>query len=197
MSNAKNSFGVVAICGSRSLPGSVGSLVAPVVRSLVSSGRVVAAGCAAGADALVVSAAVQAGTASSVQVFAVGGSWGSGFAGRASAFSGVVTAGAAGAGVSWWSGGGASVPLRKRLVSRSLACVGSAGALVAFVAGPPPRAWSGSGLWRSCGSGSWSSVAAAAFHGSPPVVLTVSVGKTTYLDLKKVALFHVPRISAS
>ena len=170
MSNAQNPSGVVAVCGSRSLPASVGALVSPVVHSLVSSGRIVSVGCAAGADALAVSAAVQAGTASGLQVFAVGGSCGFGFAGPASAFSGVQSAQAAGAGVSWWSGGGSSVPLRRRLVSRSLACVGSAGALVAFVSGPPPRAWSGSGLWLSCGSGSWSSVTAAASRGNRVVV---------------------------
>ena len=123
----------VALCGSRSLPPSAASVVSRVVGSLVSAGRPISVGCAAGADAAVVSAAVAAGGASSVQVFAVGGSCGSGFAGKASKCSGVVSAQSAGAAVSWWSGGASSVPLRSRLVSRSLACVGSAQSLVAFV----------------------------------------------------------------
>lgn len=164
---------VVALCGSRSLL-SVGQAVVPsVVRALVSANRPISVGCASGADAAVLSAAVAAGAASSVQVFAVGGQCGSGFAGTASALSGVQRAQVSGASVNWWSGGSASVPLRARLVSRSLACLGSASSLVAFVNSPPSRAWSGSGVWRSCGSGTWSTVAAAAGRGLPVVVFPV------------------------
>ena len=170
MSNVQNPPPVVALCGSRSLAQFVGSAIPRVVGSLVSSGRSLSVGCAAGADAAVVSAAVMAGAADSVRVHAVGGSCGAGFAGHASELSGVQAARAAGASVVWWSGGPASVPLRSRLVARSLACVSSAAATVAFVSGPPPRAWSGSGLWRSCGSGTWSAVAASAIRGSSVVV---------------------------
>ena len=55
VSSSPHSPGVVALCGSRSLPSSVVPLVSSIVGSLVSSGRPLAVGCAAGADAAVVS----------------------------------------------------------------------------------------------------------------------------------------------
>jgi hypothetical protein len=169
---------VVMLCGSRVLPQGAGRRVGAVASALLSAGSVLAVGCAVGADAAVVSAVVSAGAASRLRLFAVGGRSGAGFAGRVSAPVGVRAALAAGAAVSWWAGGAASVPLRVRLVGRSLACVGAAAAgghgsgLVAFVAQLPPRPFA-PGAWPSCGSGSWASVGAAVLRGLPVVVVPV------------------------
>ena len=166
------------VCGSRSLPGGAAPGVGRVVSALVGAGSVLAVGCAAGADAAAVSSVVAAGVGSRLRLFAVGGSSGAGFAGKASAFSGVRSAASAGATVSWWAGGGAAVPLRARLARRSLACVRAAAAggpgsgLVAFVSQLPARPF-GAGAWPSCGSGSWASVAAASQQGLPVVVVPV------------------------
>ncbi len=169
---------VVMLCGSRSLPQGAWRRVGSVVSSLLSAGSVLAVGCAAGADAAAVSSVVSAGAAPRLLLFAVGGRSGAGFAGRVSALAGVRSAVAAGAAVSWWAGGPASVPLRARLVGRSLACVGAAAGggpgsgLVAFVGQLPPRPF-GAGAWPTCGAGSWGSVAAAALQGLPVVVVPV------------------------
>lgn len=169
---------VVMLCGSRALPPAAVPLVARVTSALLGSGSLLVTGCAAGADAAAVSGAVGAGGAVRLLLFAVGSSQGSGFAGRSSAFVGVRSAAKAGAAVRWWSGGPASVPLRARLVRRSLACIQSAAAggpgsgLVAFVAQLPPRPFA-AGVWPSCGSGSWASAGAAAQLGLPVVVVPV------------------------
>jgi hypothetical protein len=126
----------VALVGSRSLPAAGVALVARVVRALARAGRPLCVGCAVGADAAALSAAVAAGCAPSVSVFAVGGSSGSGFC-SLSALAGVRVAAAAGASVAWWSGGPASVPLAARLACRSRACVAAApGGVVAFLSSP-------------------------------------------------------------
>ncbi len=188
---------VVAVCGYRVLPGSAVSQVGSVVSALLGVGSVLAVGCAAGADAAAVSSAVSSGSASRLLLFAVGGRSGSGFAGRVSAFSGVCSAVSAGAAVAWWAGGPSSVPLRARLVGRSLACVGAAAGggpgsgLVAFVAQLPPRPF-GPGAWPSCGSGScgsgsWGSAAAAALRGLSVVVVPVGA-------LAGVALSSLPAL---
>lgn len=143
---------VVAFCGSRGVPGSAAPLVGAVVSSVLGSGRRVAVGCARGADALVVRAVLAAGvSAARLSVFAVGGSCGSGFW-AGSAVPAVVAASRAGALVSWWAGGAASVPLRARLAARSRACFRAAlgssrPGVVAFVSGG-----------FSASPGSWSSV---------------------------------------
>ena len=144
----------VALCGARSLPDNAIPLVSSVVGALLSAGRSLSIGCATGADAVAVSAVVSRHACSQLSVFAIGGQCGSGFVGRASSFSGVRVASVLGASVSWWSGGAASLSARQRLVARSLVCVGSANAVVAFVTSMPSHSWSGGGVWRSCGSGS-------------------------------------------
>ena len=170
--------GVVMVCGSRSLSASAAPLVNQVVHSLLSAGRGIAVGCATGVDAAVVSSVLASSATSQLQVFAAFGPGGAGAAGRVSAVSIVSQAAANGVPVSWWAGGPASVPLRGRLASRSLACVrsvvgtGNGAGLVAFVSALPSRSW-GSGAFPSCGSGSWSSVAAAAKLGLPVVVFPV------------------------
>jgi hypothetical protein len=170
--------GVVMVCGSRSLSASAVPLVNQVVQSLLSAGRGIAVGCAAGADATVISSVLAAGASSQLRVFAAFGPGGAGAAGSVSAVSVVSQAATNGVPVTWWAGGPASVPLRGLLASRSLACVrsvvgsGAGAGLVAFVSALPSRSW-GSGAFPSCGSGSWSSVAAAAKLGLPVVVFPV------------------------
>lgn len=169
---------VVMVCGSRALPAAAARTVGQVVPALLGAGSVLSVGCATGADAAAVSSAVALGAGSRLRLFAVGGPGGAGFAGQLSAVAGLRAAAAAGAAVSWWAGGPASLPLRARLARRSLACVRAAAAggpgsgLVAFVAGLPPQPFS-SGTWPSCGSGSWAAVAAAARAGLPVVVAPV------------------------
>ena len=169
---------VVMLCGSRSLPVASRPRVGAAVSALLGSGARLAVGCAAGADAAAVSAALAAGAAPRLVLCAVGGPSGLGFAGRVSAPGGVRAAVAAGAAVRWWAGGPPALGLRARLARRSLACVrlaaagGPGSGLVAFVAQLPPRAL-GAGAWPACGSGSWSSAAAAARLGLSVVVVPV------------------------
>jgi hypothetical protein len=148
--------------------------VAPTVAAVLAADpAAVAVGCCVGADAAVLSALVAAGVAPRVRVFAAFGPDGAGACG-ASSVAGVAAARRAGAAVSWWSGGGPRVPLRGRLAQRSLALVRSlapAGALVAFVATPPPHPF-GRGAFPPCGSGTWSAVATAARLGVVPVVVS-------------------------
>ena len=72
--------------------------------------------------------------------------------------------------MSWLAGGVLSVPLPARLAARSLAFVrflaSSGGCLVVAASSLPSRAF-GPGPFPSCGSGSWSSAAAAVLAGVP------------------------------
>jgi predicted Rossmann fold nucleotide-binding protein DprA/Smf involved in DNA uptake len=127
------SGGVVAVCGSRSLPVSAGPLVGRVVRALLAGGASLAVGCASGADAFALSACWSAGALSRVSVFAAFGPGGAGAAGSVSAVSVVSAAAAAGAMVSWWAGGPVRVPVQARLLARTRRVVGAANVgLVAF-----------------------------------------------------------------
>lgn len=134
---------LVGFCGSRFLPASVSPLVSSVVGSVVASGRGVAVGCAAGADALVRAACPGA------QVFSVvTGRWGQGpqaFAARSSALVRAVAASGAGAGMVGFVAGPCPVGV------------------------VPARSWRSS----SVVSGSWSSLALAAGLGVPVVVFPV------------------------
>ncbi len=176
---------LVGFSGSRSLPASASPLVAGIVRSL-------AVGCSLGADALVVSSVLTAGAASRLSVFCAFGPvsppWPAlrvsapGASRSSSSVSGVAAALAAGASVSWWSGGGPTVPLRGRLAARSAALVranaasgSEAGAgFVGFVSSPCPEslapAPSRSACFSGSGSGSWATLAFAAGLGLPVVV---------------------------
>lgn len=154
------------------------SLVDRVVRSVVGSGRGVAVGCCVGGDALVLRSrlflpfppASSVASGPSLAVFSAFGprgvgSWrGSSVAlvERASFLSRSPGHGCvAPVVVRWWAGGDASVPLRSRLRSRSLALVsavsssGPGAGLVAFVSG--------------CGGspGTWATVSAALSAGLP------------------------------
>lgn len=165
---------VCGFSGSRSLSIGCLPLVGRVVRGAVADGLAPAVGCCVGADSLVLSSALVGGLAARLFVLAAFGPGGAG-APSSSSVSLVESCEVAGAAVTWWCGGGASVPVSGRLASRSLAlvrfCAGSAGGaggapFMSFVAAPCPaglvpcrRPFSGSG------SGSWATAAAAAWAG--------------------------------
>lgn len=175
----------VVLLGSRHLPAAGSAVMGRLVSGALGAGWSLSVGCASGADRAAVRAALRAGAADRLRVYAVGGPDGRGYAGRASAFAGVLAASMAGATVHWWSAGGLARPLRARLVGRSIAAVRSAvelgisgGAVVGVVASAPPHQFArphSGGVWWSCGSGSWSALGAAALSGVRRV-LVVPVG---------------------
>jgi hypothetical protein len=189
--------GIVGFCGSRSLPASaeVSALVSGVVGSVLAGvpRRGVAVGCAVGGDALVVSAALALDASSQLRVFAAFGPvsppWPAarfsapGASSSVSSVTGVAGALAAGASVTWWAGGGPSVPIARRLASRSktmVSAVAASGAgcgLVGFVSSPCPAGLfpspSPSACFSGFGSGSWASLALASGLGLPVVVFPV------------------------
>lgn len=137
---------LVGFTGSRTLPASWSSQVSAVVASVQGSGRQVAVGCAAGADALVRVAAPGA------LVFSVsGGAFGSGrsaFARRSAALVQVVAGSGPGAGFVGFVAGPCPVGLV-----------------------PSP---SSSACFQGFGSGSWASLALAAGLGLPVIVFWCS-----------------------
>lgn len=165
----------IMVCGSRDLSAEGVELVRGVVRSVMGSGRSLLVGCAVGVDAVALDEGLRV-AADRVSLFSAFGPGGAGAVGKVSNVAGVVRAAAVGVAVEWWAGGLASVPVRARLANRSLSAVravsGSGGVLVAVVNAPPPRSFGG-GAFPSCGSGSWSSVAAAVQLGVPVVVFPV------------------------
>ena len=128
----------VMVCGSRSVSASARRLIGEVVSGLLDEGRVLVAGCATGADAAVLAAALSAGCVSRVRVFAAFGPGGAG-ACRWSAVSTVSRFAAAGGQVAWWAGGGVSVPLSVRLPLRTCVAVAASSCLVAFFRTPGSR----------------------------------------------------------
>lgn len=161
---------LVGFFGSRRLPAGASGLVRQVVSSVVRSGRGAAVGCASGGDAAALSALVSGGVVRvpSLRVLAVGGPSGRGFW-RGSALSLVQqVASFPCTRVSWWAGGGPSVPLRARLRQRSRAFVqavaasGPGAGLVGFVGGG----------WQAS-PGSWGSVQFALSLGLPVVLFPV------------------------
>jgi hypothetical protein len=172
---------VVGFCGSGALPSSAQPLVAACVQGWLAAGAQVAVGCAAGADAAVVSAVLSAGAASRLTVFCAFAPSGQGAAGLVSSVAGVSAALFAGAVVRWLAGGSLAVPVRGRLAQRSLAFVrflaaqqsaAPGGGLVGFVSSLPSSPF-GRGPFPSCGSGTWSTLAAAALLGVPVVAFPV------------------------
>lgn len=141
-----------AVAGSRSLP--AGS-VPRIQSALAAMGPVpVAVGCCVGADAAVLAAL----PASRLAVFAAFGPGGQG-ACSLSAVGPVGMACAAGAAVTWWAGGGLTVPLAARLAGRTRAVVSAASAgLLLFPASPSSR-------------GSWLAAQLAVARGLPVVVV--------------------------
>jgi hypothetical protein len=187
---------LVMLAGSRDLaPGAAD--IAAVVSVLVASGSRLVTGCARGADAQAIRAALALGSPGSAALsvlaahgpvsppypaarYSAPGAW------SGSAVADVAAALLAGVSVSWWAGGGPDVDLRARLARRSLAAVrlvasGAPGSgLVAWPSRLPPHPFR-AGAWPSCGSGTWASVAAAARVGLPVVV--VPVGELARLPL--------------
>jgi len=122
----------ILFCGSRSFS-SFPVVQGPVSRWLASGGGVVC-GASAGADSLVVTAALNAGGASSLQVLASFSVSGSG-AGSCSSVQSARFASASGASVVWLAGGPLSVPFRARLAARTASAAALAGGGVVFSAG--------------------------------------------------------------
>lgn len=135
--------GRVAIVGGRHITPAVNVQVQSVATSLVAHGYTLVAGCATGADRAVVAAALTGSVPlTSLQVFAAFGPDGRGACG-VSAVSDVQAFAAQGGAVTWWAGGGPSVPLRARLAARAAQVVSQASSgVVAFQPGK--------GSWRAC-----------------------------------------------
>lgn len=160
---------VVSLSGSRALPLRFLPVVSSVVRGAVTAGFAPAVGCCVGADALVISSALLGGFTSRLSILAAFGPDGKG-AFSDSALSSVLSALAAGARVSWWSGGSIRVPPMGRLAQRSVALCRFTGGFphapfIAFVTAPCPaglRPASSSKCFSGSGSGSWASLAYAA-----------------------------------
>ncbi len=165
----------IMVCGSRKIATEGVGLVHGVVQSVMGSGRSLSVGCAVGVDAVALAEGVRI-AADRVRLFSAFGPGGAGAVGQLSNVVGGAQALSAGVAVEWWSGGGPQVPVRARLVNRSLACVHSVmgGGLVAVVSSLPSRPF-GRGVFPSCGSGSWSAVAAAVQLGLPVVVFPVGL----------------------
>jgi hypothetical protein len=123
--------------GSRSLPPSQAGFVRSVVlAALARAGSFATVGCAAGADAAVVSAVLAAGLSGQLCVFCVGSASGAGFWSGSAPFSLLRRAAGSLARVVWSAGGGPELPFRARLLRRSLAALGAASEAVFFLASP-------------------------------------------------------------
>lgn len=181
--------GLVGFVGSRGWSGA-GALVSGLVSSVLRSGRGLAVGCAVGADRAVLSAALAAGGAASVSVFAAFGASGLGASASLSSVCGVRAAARAGAAVAWSPLAGAGVPFAGRCAARARALVSAVAAsgpgagLVGLVAAPCPAGLvpssSPSRCWSGSGSGSWAALAFAAGLGIP-VLVVPSCGSSALL----------------
>ena len=131
---------VVAIAGSRALPPTGHKVVARVTRAIIGGGCRIVVGCAQGADAACISAALDCDAGRRLSVMAAFGQLGQGASRSVSNVYGVSSAVAGGAAVTWWAGGGESVPLAARLARRTRAVVGAADAgLVVVMSSPMSR----------------------------------------------------------
>jgi hypothetical protein len=142
--------------GSRSLPGSFAPLVSRVVLASLARGFVVRVGCARGADQFAFQS-VPGSKSCRLHVFCVGGASGSGFWGG-SAFKAVCRVAARGAQVSWFAGGPVGLPLRARLLRRSLAALSGCSVACFFLASP-----SSAGSLRVAAAAAQSGVSVFAF----------------------------------
>lgn len=151
---------LVLVGGSRSLPAAGVSACSALAGRAAALGWGAVVGCAAGADVSFLSAFVAAGAGPRASVFAVGGPSGSGFLAPSVSVPVVRSVAAAGGSVSWWAGGGPSVPLRGRLSRRSVAAASVPGV--------------GQGFWvvsSPSSRGSLLSASVAAGRGVPVVFL--------------------------
>jgi hypothetical protein len=115
-------------------------VAAAVVAAVRASGACVSVGCSAGADALVLAAALGAG--SPVRVSAVGSLAGAGFWSGSAPLALLRAAPS----VAWLAGGALAVPLRARLLRRSLAALAGASAAVFLAPGPGSLAVAGAAV---------------------------------------------------
>ncbi len=177
---------IIGFTGSVNLPDDSALSVTHQIARIIDTADRVYVGCALGVDALVIDAMLRAGRASDLEVFVAFGPLrtapyrGSrhysapGESQPISNLSGVAVAQMAGATVHWWAGGGADVPLRGRLAKRSLTLIESLwsdhGELFAFPVRLPAVPF-GKGKFPACGSGTWSTAAAAAKLNVPVYVL--------------------------
>lgn len=122
----------VLFCGSRSF--SAFPVVLGPVSAWLASGGGVVCGSSAGADSLVVRAALASGGAASLRVLAAFASSGAG-AGSCSSLASARAASTSGASVAWLAGGPLSLPLRARLAARSVSAAALSAGGVVFSAG--------------------------------------------------------------
>lgn len=127
---------LVLFGGSRNLSQSFAPFIAGIVAQVIGKGFKVHAGCCAGADALIIQAAIQ--HPGSLSVFAVGDKFGQGFW-AGSSYHLVTVAAHLGESVTWLAGGAPRVPLRARLIKRSVAALAGCSAAVYFLAQPNSR----------------------------------------------------------
>ena len=159
----------VGFFGSRALGADQAGSIEACVARFAAAGRTMATGCATGADAYALAAALRSAGPSRTVVFAAFdrsgvGSW------RQSNVEGVQAAASAGATVHWLAGGPLTNRLVWRLVNRSRAMVDSLDAagydehsgIVGWVTGAPPRS-----------PGSWGTVKVAIARGLRCVVFPV------------------------
>lgn len=126
----------VLLGGSRSLSPRWARAVWSLVALLRRAGCGVSVGCAAGADALAVSACLGGFPSSRWSLFCVGAASGAGFWSGSAPLGLLRQAAAAGVPVVWSAGGGPSVPPRARLLRRSLAALAGCQLGVWFLASP-------------------------------------------------------------
>lgn len=162
----------LGISGARTLQPETSAIVQDMAARAARGGAFIVTGCAAGADAAAVAGTLAAGGV--LLMYAVGTRTGAGFP-RGFVphhLKGIETQ--IGVVLRWSAGGPLTLPLRARLALRSLAVVqylkDHGGTLAAFPATPQPPRPFGSGPFPSCGSGTWSTVAAAVLKGVPVFV---------------------------
>ena len=123
----------IMIGGSRNLPDHASRFVGKIVSAILADGDRVSVGCAAGADACALRAALGI-APSRVELFCVGGESGAGFWRGSAPLSLLRAAAAHGAAVTWRAGGPPEIPFRARLMCRSLAALSGSSAAVFFLA---------------------------------------------------------------
>jgi len=127
---------IYAVVGSRALPPCGGQSITRACDSLIRAGGTLVVGCAAGADAAVLSAGLKGDYVKSVKCFAAFDFDGFG-ACKVSAVGIVKEFEAAGGAVTWLAGGKLAVPIRARLAMRAKVVVSEATAgCVGFLSSP-------------------------------------------------------------
>lgn len=112
------------------------------VACLLDHDYTIRAGCAHGADTRVINAVLAEGAARSLEIYAVGSQWGSGFPGRSGSPAVVSEAKKRGAMVHWLAGGPLDIPVRARLALRSQAACHGADIGIWWLAHPRPSSGS-------------------------------------------------------